>query len=224
MKQDINSLIGYKIAATDGELGEVTDFYFDDKAWTIRYLVVETGSGSHGKVLISPDVVIKDFREPAKFHVSLTVDQVRNSPDIDTNLPVSRQQREVFHTQHPWENTWESYFFGSGGGADVIPMSEKADIDPNVTYDIHLRNIDDVTGYYIHASDGQFGHVSNFILDDDTWTITQLVIDTRKWLRRRQVVIDIAYVRAVQWYNYEVFVNMKIEEIEHSQEYHELKG
>lgn len=222
MKMDINSLIGYKIAATDGELGEVTDFYFDDKAWTIRYLIVETGTWlSHRKVLISPESVKKDFRTPGKFNVDLTVDQVRNSPHIDTQLPVSRQQREILHKHHSWENYWESSFFGGGDVGDTIASPEEQE-KIIASLDTHLRSIEDVSGYHIHAYNGQLGHVNNFILDDETWRITQLVIDTRKWLRRsgHKVLIDVSHVESVQWYNYEVFVDMRVEEVDNSPEYH----
>ncbi len=221
MKRNINSLIGYKIAATDGELGEVTDFYFDDKAWTIRYLIVDTGSSlSNRKVLISPEVVARGFREPGKFRVNITVDQVRNSPHIDTQLPVSRQQREILHKHHAWENFWEASFMGTGDGdVEIATGDVKPDEDFFAKYDIHLRSVEDVSGYGIHAYDGEFGHVNNFILDDETWQITQLVIDTRKWLSGHKVLIDVAHVLAVQWRNYEVYVDLKIDQLDHSMEY-----
>jgi len=221
MKRDINSLIGYKIAATDGELGEVTDFYFDDKAWTIRYLIVDTGKFlSERKVLISPQVVEKNFREPGKFKLNITVEQIQNSPNIDADLPVSRQQREVLHKHHAWENFWEASFWGSGhADVEIAPEEVHPDEDFFAKYDIHLRSIEDVSGYGIHAADGEIGHVANFILDDETWQITQLVVDTRKWLSGHRVLVDVSHVLAVQWRNYEVYVDMKIDEIDHSVEY-----
>lgn len=221
MKRDINSLIGYKIAATDGELGEVTDFYFDDKAWTIRYLIVETGTWlNHRKVLISPEAVLKDFRTPGKFNVNLTVDQIRNSPDIDTQLPVSRQQREILHKHHAWENYWEANIFGGGDVGTSIPVNEEEELERAKKLDIHLRSAMHVSGYHIHASDGELGHVNNFILEDATWRITHLVIDTAKWISTHKVLVDVSHVEAVQWYNLEVFLDITQDELTGSPEYH----
>ncbi|MEO6538431.1 MAG: PRC-barrel domain-containing protein, partial [Ferruginibacter sp.] len=60
MERNIKSLTGYTIGATDGEIGNVDEFYFDDKDWIIRYLVVKTGSWLFGrKVLIAPQAVQK---------------------------------------------------------------------------------------------------------------------------------------------------------------------
>jgi uncharacterized protein YrrD len=61
MQINTNNLIGYKLEATDGEIGKVETFYFDDDTWTIRYMVVKTGGWLSGrKVLISPEAVLKD--------------------------------------------------------------------------------------------------------------------------------------------------------------------
>lgn len=55
MLRSMNDLENYTIRATDGTIGHVTDFYFDDERWVIRYLVVDTGSWlASRKVLISP--------------------------------------------------------------------------------------------------------------------------------------------------------------------------
>jgi uncharacterized protein YrrD len=81
MKRNLKSLIGFTMGATDGEIGKVRDFYFDDHSWTIRYLVVETGGWLSGrKVLISPEAVLKENRDKHVFPVNLTMEQIKNSP------------------------------------------------------------------------------------------------------------------------------------------------
>ena len=222
MKHDINSLIGYKIHATDGELGTVKDFYFDDKAWTIRYLIVETGSWfSSKKVLVAPQAVSGVTSDT--INVNLTMDQVKNSPDIDTNLPVNRQQEEVLHLHHAWQNYWDGNFFGGGttGGSTIQANEVSSDFDKiDNKYDINLRSAMEVSGYRIHATDGEIGHVNNFILDTDAWTITTLVVDVKNNLiGGKKVLIDNSHIQAVQWYNAEVFLDMKTAAIESSPEY-----
>ena len=84
--------IGYAIRATDGIVGHVKDFYFDDKPWVIRYLVVDTGPWlSSREVLISPISIGHPNWTEKILPVSITKEQVENSPAIDTDKPVSRQ-------------------------------------------------------------------------------------------------------------------------------------
>jgi hypothetical protein len=95
MERNANNLIGYRLDAIDGEIGKVEDFYFDDKTWTVRYLVVRTGSWLSGlDVLISPEALVKHSWESALFPVNLTREQVRKSPATYTDQPVSRQHEE----------------------------------------------------------------------------------------------------------------------------------
>src|ERR1039458_700983 len=90
----LNDLV---IRATDGDLGTVDDFYFDDDTWAIRYLTVETGGWLGGRpVLISPFSIIRTDWEARRVDVALTKKQVENSPNIDTNLPVSRQHEAAY--------------------------------------------------------------------------------------------------------------------------------
>jgi hypothetical protein len=92
----------YKIHATDDELGKVDGFLFDDENWAIRYLVADTRKWLPGrKVLLSP-ISIQNINHQAD-HISfgLTKEQVKNSPDIDTDQPVSRAQ-EARMNQFLW--------------------------------------------------------------------------------------------------------------------------
>ena len=92
MLRTMKDLAGYSFKATDANIAHVTDFYFDDKAWVIRYFVVDTGNWlSSRKVLISPIAIGHPNWTEKLLPVSTTKEQVKNSPDIDTEKPVSRQ-------------------------------------------------------------------------------------------------------------------------------------
>ena len=54
MLRSVKSLEGFSIGATDGTIGKVKDFYFDDEAWVIRYAVVNTTAWLGREVLLSP--------------------------------------------------------------------------------------------------------------------------------------------------------------------------
>src|SRR5215203_5588313 len=98
MLHKISDLKGYTISATDGEIGEVQDFYFDDDDWTIRYLVIDTGKWLPGrKVLISPISMGKANRDRQSIAINLTKEQIENSPGIDTDKPVSRQYETSYY-------------------------------------------------------------------------------------------------------------------------------
>ena len=225
MQRSINGLIGYHMGATDGEIGKVEEFYFDDDTWTIRYLIVKTGNWfSDREVLISPDAIIKTFWEQGTFNVNLTKEPIRNSPDIDTNKPVSRQQEIALHDYYPWQSYWGSGFYPGGlwGITDSSPnidqkiIKEADNTDNQSDDDLHLRSTRQVTGYHVHATDGEIGHVKDFIMDDQTWKLVCLEVDTHNWLGGKKVLLEVRHIREVQWINSKVFVDLSVASIKNS--------
>ena len=92
MSQNIKELYGNKLAARDGDIGKVKDFYFDDKTWVIRYLVADTGSWLPGRlVLLSPYAFEKLDLPEKTLHVRLSKKQIEDSPSLEVHMPVSRQ-------------------------------------------------------------------------------------------------------------------------------------
>jgi hypothetical protein len=175
MLQNARDLHGLTIRAKDGELGSVEQFYFDDDTWAIRYLVVNTGGWLCGRpVLISPISVIgQPDWQSKRLDVSLTKKQVENSPDIDTRQPVSRQHEIEYLGYYGYPFYW--------GGSDLWgPASYPAGLlavlaaAPSKTVtqaragkkltDSHLRSSQEVTGYFIEASDGEIGHLDGFVV------------------------------------------------------------
>jgi sporulation protein YlmC with PRC-barrel domain len=105
--RSVSSLLGSSILANDGEMGHVHDILFDDRSWLVRYIVVETGSWLSGRrVLLSPIIAQAPDVEGRVLRVALTRDQVRNSPGIDTDLPVSRQQEIAMTLHYGWPAYW----------------------------------------------------------------------------------------------------------------------
>jgi sporulation protein YlmC with PRC-barrel domain len=222
MEHPINDLIGYSLQATDGEIGEVVDFYFDDETWTIRYLVVKTGGWLSGrKVLISPVALRREKFGPEAIPVNLTQEQVRTSPDIDTDKPVSRQKEAMLNKHHFWDNYWGSGGYGGQMGIANARPIRLSDSERDANEDIHLRAITEVDGYEIHALDGVIGHVSELIADDKTWKLTDIVVDTHDWIGGKKVLIAVAHVQAVSFFNLRVSLDVNKADIEHSRPYEE---
>lgn len=108
MLRSLNDLQNYTVGATDGNVGQVKDFYFDDDAWVVRYFVVDTGTWlSSRKVLISPMSVTRPDWMERLLPVSLSKWQVKNSPDIDTDKPVSRQHESQTLGYYGYSMYWE---------------------------------------------------------------------------------------------------------------------
>jgi sporulation protein YlmC with PRC-barrel domain len=223
MERNINSLINYNIAATDGMIGEVEEFYFDDESWKIRYLIVKTGNWlSERKVLIAPNALKKQPWQNGFFPVNLTKKQIEDSPDIDTNEPVSRWQEIELYGHYQWENYWGSGFYGGGSLGASIPfpvLDQKVLIeadkkDKHADDDIHLRSTERITGYHIHATNGDIGHINDFIMDDQTWQIKFIVIDTHNWLGGKKVLIPVAHVKEIKWSENKIFLDITTAAVE----------
>lgn len=223
MLRNINSLIGHKIHATDGELGKVDEFYFGDKTWNIRYMVVETGNWLLGrKVLISPAALKAPDWDSKTFPVSLTREQVRTSPDIDTKKTVSRQHEIELQKHYAWGG---SYYAGGMPGGFMFPQVLAEEPKPETgastkhKEDTHLRGTRAVTGYKLHATDGTIGHVEDYIIDDGKWLIRYLVADAGLWLPGRKVLISPHWIKSVSWETSEVFVDLSQAAVRNSPEF-----
>ena len=238
----VKDLEGYKIHATDGELGAVHEIYFDDHEWRIRYFVVETGPWLFGrKVLIAPESVTGVDQDGHRVVVNLTREQVKNSPDITTDAPVSRQHEASLARYYGWPEYWVPgtvpmrtgllYPFSvpyGYVGAPAVPITPEPD-DTAVDKEIEevkdaqrestLRSSRAVSGYHIAATDGAIGHLDDFIIDDANWFIRYLVVDTGRWLSGRKVLLAPEWIESISWDELSVIANLTRDQIRSSPEY-----
>jgi sporulation protein YlmC with PRC-barrel domain len=219
MDHNINSLLYYNMAATDGVIGDVKEFYFDDKTWDIRYLIIKTGGWLSGReVLISPAAIIKAKWQNGLFPVNLTKKQITASPDIDTNKPVSRQQEVQLYEHYAWEGYWLSGFYPGGylGVSIPFPVMDENELinDKKTEAASHLRSTAIITGYHIQATDGETGHVNDFIMDDKSWQIKFIVVDTHNWFGGKKVLIPIGLIKKIDWTDSKVFLDINKAAIE----------
>ena len=200
MLRTVKSLYGDTLQALDGEIGSVDEVLFDDQTWTARYLVVNTGGWLNSrKVLIAPaSLGVLDW-ERRLLSVNLTRSQVAGSPDVETDEPVSRQWETDYHNYYGWPYYWG----GSGAmgaawyaGAGLAPVEAAP---AQVPGDSHLRGTLEVAGYGITARDGHLGHVADFLIDDETWRIRYLAVDTRDWWPGKKVLLPLDWLGLVSW-------------------------
>ena len=103
----MKDLKGFAIGAKDGDIGVATDFIFDDKNWTVRYIVVDTNRWLPGrKVLISPIITAQADWDGKKIPVLLSQEQVKGSPDIRMDEELSAQDEMKYYDHYGWPYYW----------------------------------------------------------------------------------------------------------------------
>jgi uncharacterized protein YrrD len=223
MLSNAKTLKGYKLGSLDGEIGKVKEFYFDDRHWTIRYLVADTGSWLTGRqVLISPYALSAVTSDQQHVAVDLTKKQIEDSPSLDSDKPVSRQFEADYYGYYGWPMYWGGPY-AWGIHRTVVRDHEKwkESTSGEKAWDPHLRSTHEVTGYHIQATDGEVGHVEDFIIDDETWAIRYLVVDTRNWWPGKKVLISPEWIENVSWGESKVSLHLSRETIKRSPEYTE---
>jgi hypothetical protein len=227
MLTNARQLKGLVIRATDGDLGTVDQFFFDDETWAIRYLTVETGGWLGGRqVLISPISVVHTDWQAKRLDVALTKRQVEKSPDIDTHQPVSRQHEAAYLGYYGYPSYWGGpylwgpAFYPAGLAGETIASAEAmAERIGRESADSHLRSTEAVTGYTIDAPDGDIGHVDGFLVDDEAWAIRYIEVATRNWWPGKKVLVSPAWIEQVSWMESKVSVGLSREAIKDAPEY-----
>ena len=182
-------------------------------------MVVDTSKWLSGRKVLLPVSALGHLdQKKEQFSVRLTMQQIKDSPDIDADRPVSRQMETHVYDYYGWRPYWTTglymggygYLGGMGfmGGAlpDRVSSDERRreeriananaqrdDGDP------HLRSVAAVTGYHIHAVDGEIGHVEDFFVEDADWSIHYLLVDTRNWWPGKKVLISPHSVQTIDW-------------------------
>lgn len=244
MLRDCQDLLDDAVEATDGSIGVVKDLYFDDESWVTRYFVVATGSWLAGRrVLIAPTAMTTPVWESKQVQVSLTKQQIRNSPDIDTHAPVSRQHEREYlkYYGYPYYWSWGSIWArGAAHPGALVPGLEQegaatslrhtdeenrradaqADSEHRPHDEHHLRSVERVKGYHIHAIDGEIGHVKGFLIDETGWVIRYLVVDTGNLLAGHDVLISPEWIEDIRWDDNHVLLGLSRDAVKGAPAYH----
>lgn len=224
MLRSLKEIRGYVLGAQDGEIGRCSDFLFDDRDWTVRYVVADTRMWLPGrKVLISPISIGNADASSQTLSVGLTRAQIKDAPPLDEDAPVSRRYEIVFNKYYDWAGYWGG---PSVWGPHLYPRlltrareeihRDMEEIEDNIT----LRSAREVMGYDIQATDDSIGHVEDYVVDIETWIIRYLVIDTRNWLPGgKKVLISPAWAEDVEWRRHRVMVSLTRAHVERSPEF-----
>jgi len=234
MLRRAKELFGYTIEASDNEnIGSIHDFYFDVEDWEIRYVVVDINSWFFGRrVLLAPDTLQKPDWENKVQPVHLTKAQIKDSPPVDFDKPISRQYEADLHQYYNWPTYWGGGGIPYAGVASatpaVAPMNEPLR-DEHLPAEVlagfeqseetYVKSIRELTNYMIEATDGSIGHVIDCFIDDENWTIDYLLIDTGHWAPGQQVLIPPTVVDNADWAGSSIHVKLTQAQVKQSPAY-----
>jgi hypothetical protein len=202
MLYELKALIGSPVAATDGEMGSVRNFLFDDQSWKVRYLVVDVGNWLKRRDVVLPITVVErpDWAERI-CHTHLTRKQVQDSPEVDAEMPVSRQQEIAMHDYFGPLASWVDTVF------DSSPMPTGMKYPVHTTEVLHLRSTSHMLGYQVLATDGDFGILEGFVMDEASWHLGYLEVKSGDWLQNRSVLVPTSWVQSVSWTEFRIHLH-----------------
>ncbi|HYX32265.1 MAG TPA: hypothetical protein VE954_04075 [Oligoflexus sp.] len=236
MLYSTDTITRVKIQSSDGAYGDIKDVYFDDISWKMRYFVVDIGTWLTPRlVLISPEAIRQYSEDNKAFDTNLTKRQIMDSPAFDSEKTVSRQHEQSLSEYYRWSPYWSMpmrayhwsgiYMYPSYP-ADAADDDNRRDdpADPGQEQDVHLRSFNEVKKYALRATDGDIGELDDLLIEPETWRITHVIADARKWWPGGQVVIDRGLVEDISWNDRNIVVSMTRDEVKNAPPYDRNQG
>jgi hypothetical protein len=231
MLWNVSVIKGYAVTGNDGLFGTASDFLFDDASWKMRWLVVETGDWYSGREALIP-ISVLGRPDPAlrRLPVSLTMQQAQGCPNIEQDLPFSRQAEASFsyHGRKPYrarscfDGALEASFVPSPQRGEARVRDPRTATPPGKTNDHHLRSVEEIIGYHVHATDGEIGHVDDFLAEETGWQIRSIKVNTRNWIPGARVLVSPQSVSMIAWFERLVFLDVERQKVRHGPPYDPL--
>ena len=76
-----------------------------------------------------------------------------------------------------------------------------------------LHRLSRMNGFHVRAADGPIGHIDDFIVDDSTWDVRYLVVDTSNWMGGKCVLLAATTIEHIDSPNKKIQVNLTREAI-----------
>ena len=208
----VRDIAALTLSAIDGQMGSISELYFDDQNWKVRYLIINTGGWLTGRnVLIAP-IAVEDIDDAAgSIRINLRKEQIEQAPPIEKAKPISRQYEEAYYEHFRWAPYWQS---GTTALGTPIPYPEPPpmNVDEPAFSESpeksHLRSSAEVTGYRINAQDGEIGHIEDLVVDDEDWIVRYVEVDTRNWLPGKKVLVQTGRIKQIDWQSQSVTMSL----------------
>ncbi len=214
MLRDTRELTGYAIAAKDGRIGHVSDFFFDKDDWVMRYLVVDTRKWLlREHALLATAIVEAVDSEQQEILMPVTKDQVHKSPDAENIMLISREAELQLMKYWNWAPYWTGTPMGPvvGNDAASAATTEEREMAEDTT-ESYLRSVKQVLDYKVLAENGELGNVAGFACDE-TWRIKYILVATRHWTPDRTVYVPREDVWDVSWARQQIELTNNVEDL-----------
>ncbi|MFW5775112.1 MAG: PRC-barrel domain-containing protein [Chitinivibrionales bacterium] len=221
--------------SAEKDVGSVTDLFFDDNHWIIRYVVADVGGWLRGREVLLATSSVKQMQDQI-FSMNISREQIEKSPPVDTNKPVSRQQEHQLHDHYRWPHYWDYQTFDNVYPIPARPIpaappqgymgehQKEVEKDMQHNYDTHLRSCREVAGYRIHTQNGEIGHIHDFLVDTQNWRIRYLVVKTANLLPGKKTLLSPDWIDGISWASKEVLVNVTRDSIRDAPDWHYTQG
>ena len=230
----VSGLEGAQVQASDGEVGTVKDFLFDDQTWKLRWMAVEAGDWLPGRrrvfihpsaiapLQISPKPALPMMRSTAtlRLSVNLARAQIEAGPHAHEDQPVTKDMEGLLYDYYGWDPYWGASFFGgspiANAEAQIVEAAARRNADaqtPPLDGGDHLHSVAEFKGYIVHAVDGDIGHVENCLADDANWDIRYLVIATRNWWPGKVAQLSPYAVKDIDWFGEHINMNVTRDQV-----------
>lgn len=212
---NIKKLYGKKLAAKDGEIGHVKDFYFDEVSWAVRYVVVDTGNWLEGRlVVLSPHAFGHVDGEQDAVPVLLTKARVQDSPPLDNYRQISRQYEQEYYRYYGWPAYWHGgQLWGMGAFPSLMPLPVPAAPESKEAAEARLQGTRSIEGYRVEAVDGPVGDVADLMLDVSDWSISDVVVEAGHWYAGKKVRITTSKVDRISFDDSAIYVSLARDDI-----------
>lgn len=215
-------LKGRPIAATDEDIGKCADLLLDDRDWTLRYLVVDTGHWLPGrKVVIAPSEIARHGPLTADGHIrtKLTRRQIKESPSLEEHAPVSRQLEQQLAAYYGWPAYWEGgALWGTAAmqpdAVGTVPGDKLSpDLTESAQTENHLHSARELGHYANHAADGDLGLLRELLFDPECWQARYVVLKTSRWFGGSLRVFPVSWIDRIDTVGRTIFTQQSREEI-----------
>jgi hypothetical protein len=216
MLASLTELRGYRVRGTDGEIGRFADLCFPDSEWVVRYAVVEMEDLGREALLLST-YLGRLNRGTHILSVETRREQVANTPPLDRSQPITRQEEKELHALYGWPIYWweQEHDITPIGGLweeERVPeQTEESEAEAQAETEIEpegpqlLFAGDLVEVYGIQAEGGEAGTLQDLIVDDETWMIPYLVVNTPE---AQRVLLATDYVETIDLGTRDLYVSL----------------
>jgi sporulation protein YlmC with PRC-barrel domain len=195
LKMRANEILGLMIRSADGEIGKVEDLLFDGEDWVVRYVVVDTWDWLPERNLVIPPAMLKGPElETRRFDLPMAKDTIADGAISKTGEELTRRIEASIFKHFKLAPYWAARVPGGAAMiADELADNGETDIETPPA----LKSFGETAGYEVVAGDGPIGHLSDIILDNQSWRISGILVDTTNWLRGGSAALNPRWITGV---------------------------